>query len=227
MFGWIAALALHERLFDSIWVRKAAVIWLFFITLLVHFYTSNQLKLRSIFGDFTAACYRLSAKCIDMTIEEVNALDFSLPDPTHALGAEGHRFYAILRFVQDEVTSFTKIPHAERKKLENSQYLLLWSGALIVAVIILLGRIFPGNQPPALDKPNIAPSNVPLTVTEFENLKQELSSIKAAMSGLQILKADIGSVKAEINDAKERMVTKSELTSYLKKYTRKKKYRRK
>jgi RimJ/RimL family protein N-acetyltransferase len=225
MFGWIVTLALHEPLFNNVALRYAGIIWLIFVTILVHFYIKDQLNLRSIFGDFTGACSRLSAKCIDMTLEEINALDFSLPYPRaadaqskfsrffapvsflRARAAEGQRQYAFPQFIKDEVDLFEKIPHQERKRLERANYLLLWLGAIVIGAIMYFGRDFPESPHPELNKLSIMPSDT-------EQFKQLIASLKDDISSLQNLKTEIADANAAIIDIREHMVSKSELESY-------------
>lgn len=102
MFGWIVPLGLHEPFFDSWGTRGTAIFTVLVVTVFVWIYIDNQLKLRDIFGNFTAACYRLSARCINMDDDGVMSLDLSVPN-VPAPAPTGRAFPRALRAFWDTI----------------------------------------------------------------------------------------------------------------------------
>jgi GNAT superfamily N-acetyltransferase len=200
MFGWIAPLGLREPLFNSWSLRLMAVVLVFVVTWLVKLYIDDQFKLRSTFGDYTAACYRLSARCIDMSERDVNKLNFSIPAlPTTP--NTGHRDLAFPSFVKDEVSKLANVPHQERRTLESAQRTLLWGGAAVVALVLFFGRSF-ADAPPAA--PDIAGATALIT-NQLTKLTGELNQINQTASAAATELSKIGGVSADITDLQSRV----------------------
>jgi len=200
MFGWIAPLGLHEPLFNSWVLRLIAVAIVAGVTWLVKLYIDDQFKLRSTFGDYTASCYRLSARCIDMSEHDVNKLDFSVPALTTTSNS-GHRDLALPRFIKDEASTFANVAHQERKTLELTQRILLLCGAAVVAVILLFGRNF-ADIPPAM--PDIAGATASVT-SQLSKLTAALDQITQTVGAAGIDLSKTGGDKAEISNLESRV----------------------
>jgi hypothetical protein len=201
MFAWIVPLGLREPLFNNWGLRLVGLVLVAGVTWLVKWYIDEQFKLRSIFGDYTAACYRLGARCIDMTEREINNLDFSVRALTTA-AVGGHRDLALPRFINDEMAAFGAVPHPERIKLEKTQRVLLFGSAVVVAAAILFGRSFADAPSAALE---------PLTKqieglgSETNRIGQLLDVARGDLSQIGALRTDIANLQSRVAVLEQRL----------------------